>query len=86
MVATVQAIGYFGIIHTVHPTKYVIPHPKIPQVLLVKGTVQRDFYLRFFHEWAPSEPLTRYLKAFKFGSDSRRYFRFLIDNTISIIE
>jgi hypothetical protein len=28
VVATVQAIGYFGIIHTVHPTKYVIPSPK----------------------------------------------------------
>jgi hypothetical protein len=31
----------------------------------LKGTVQRDFLPRFFHEWVPPKALTRYLKAFQ---------------------
>ncbi len=31
---------------------------------LGKGTVQRDFFARFFHECVPSKSLTLYYKAF----------------------
>jgi hypothetical protein len=28
----------------------------------LKGTVQRDFYLQFFHRWTPPKPITWYVK------------------------
>ncbi len=42
---------------------------------ITKGTVQRDFYLRFFHRWTSPKPLTQFLKAFRIKLRIRGYIR-----------